>query len=352
VSAGIAGATSYNEQKAADKRQEEYLKEMGQWMERPVFQSSGIAEDLMEQLFEGGNGDALIDFLTNRLPLNKAERTHKRFFNRNASPLVNEGISNLKSMYPFAKELLDTGFPTDLEGIISNEQRRFRNETIPSIYESRFAALGEGSGLNSLANTAAADLGSDLGAYSYLRDEAATNRRVQGAPLVQSIYQAPTEFGLRNYGEIGRQGELARIREESTRRGALPPVPSTLSLFPGLASIEQGQVFPVGPYDYGGSGGDTTTAALGALSNMLSNPQFLQQLGGGVSNLYNNYFGGGTGAYLQNNNFTGGSTLYGDTNFGSNLYSGSGYNPGGWSTGGVSGLTDTTVDFDTSGLLY
>jgi hypothetical protein len=328
------------QQKFAAGQQKDLLAAMGG--QQGLFGTSEIAGDLANSLFTGGAGSDLVDFLTNRLPLTKAEKQSAKFFNRQAMPMVNEGVANLKTLYPYADELVRTGFPTDIQPLIDREQYRLQNETIPGIFEDRFNMLGQGSGIASLGMNAASDVGNTLGALRYAAQEAATGRRVAGLPLAAEIYQQPTQFALQNVGIIGQQGELGRIRAESARNGALPPVPSTLSLLPSLAGAEQGQVFPVMPGQQSGTSGFGAAPYASLAANALGGIDWSKILGGGQPNysqsltLSPSFSGGGYGS-LNTGAGMGGSYLSGGVGFGSDIYTNPyanpDYNPSGLSGG-------------------
>jgi hypothetical protein len=350
----VQAAVSAYEAREQDKLDEQRFQQLfdaqygtGPESRMGIFNSPRIANSLLEDLFTGSNGASVVDFMTRRLPLSKGEKSHRRFFNREAAPMVRQGISDLESLKPYADELVRTGMPTDLEGIWARNEHMLRNETIPSLYESRFASLGEGSGLNSLVNNAARDFQIERGALEFARDESATNRRVAGIPLAANTYRAPSEFATAGFGTIGRESELGRIRAESVRPGALPPVPSTLSLFPGLASVEQGQVFPVMPNSYGGTGSGQWGTALAAAGGDL-----LGRLGGAAVDYFGNSGGGpygggdmwgsssidygGTGGDFYGNIYN--SPVY-STDYGSSFGSSSMYGGSDWSATGDYSLT-------------
>lgn len=286
ASAGASAYGSYQQGESADDAlaaQRDWQRQMLQL--QGLWDSPDIANDLMGQLFTGDNADALVDYLTNRLPLTKAERQHLQFYNREAGLRAREAAGRMESLIPYADEWARTGFPTDLESITAANKWRLLNEDAPALLEQRGFRLGlGGSGMADLLQGQGVEYELKQGELEFARDEAATARRIQGlSGLVNQLYAAPSDYLQRAFANIGEQGELGRVRKESVRSGAAPPVPSYIDILSMLAGIEQGQIFPVGPGGSmsGGGGGGWGGAGLAGLSSLLSNPNLWSMLGGG-----------------------------------------------------------------------
>lgn len=266
---------------------------------QPLFQGPRLAGDLTSSLFSNPrNRKELKRFLKRPVGLTEAEKAAASGLNQ-LGPGIQSGIENLEGLAPFAQELVETGFETDLQPIVDLEQRRFGRETIPGLAE-RFPSLGlSGSGAQGLLSSAGVDLGTELGSLQVALDEASAGRRVQGLGIAPSIFAAPSTFGIEAFGALGSAGEQARLRKESTRRGAR--LQQSLGFLTGLETqqkfLQPGFAGPTVTQGggLGGIGASLIPQAVGALGQ-----GFFSGIGDiasqGLQGAFGSLFGGGGGA--------------------------------------------------------
>ena len=317
IQQGIAQKSMYEKTEAKMDRERDRLQAFLDTLVAP-----DAATDILQSMFTGGNLDSLIDFLTNRLPLTKAEKAHAKFFNVRAPMLVNEAISRLRDVFPNMDELLRTGFKTDIAPLREAGQYRLGTVDFPTILGRLGDQLGGSDVLAQLAGSSV-DFERQLADLEYGSREAAAGRRVAGLGMAEGTYSAPERVGREGYADIGYQGQLGRIREESTRTGAMPPVPSWLDVLGPLSMVEQQHMIPMSGYGVPNMGG-TNWGALAA-----GGASALGALASGGYNLARN-------AYSDY-----GATTYGGMDY--DLGGTSGY---GFDYGGIGGTGMTDAQFD------
>lgn len=176
-------------------------------------------------LFGPYQSAAINEAILNALPLNEAQQQ--------AMSLLEAAPGTFASLFEpaaaTAGELARTGLRTNIDPIRQAAVRQLRRETAPMLAEQFARQTGTFATdfLNSL-NQAAGDVETNLGALQVELDEAAAQRRKEGAILASTLGTVPAAFA----GDLFATGEQMRALQESLQPGAR--LFNALQIFSGL----------------------------------------------------------------------------------------------------------------------
>lgn len=171
-------------------------------------------------VFDQGLIGDVRDFL-DPLPLDEREVAAREIFDSLPADLQSTLNVFDEIILPGAQELATTGFRTDIQPIIDQQQRRFERETIPQLREQFAGQTGTFSSdfLNAITN-AGADLNTELGALQVELDEAAASRRASGIPILSQLQTGRLGLPISVGNDLFQAGQAFRQVDESLRPGA------------------------------------------------------------------------------------------------------------------------------------
>jgi len=169
---------------------------------------------------------------------------------------TSDSMGPLAAVMPYALEAAKTGFRTDMSPIIAEEQRRYRDETLPMLKEQFAPATGLfATDFLGATGREGAAMGSRLGAQQVALDEAAADRRMQGIPLYSAMKQSNIAIPLNLATDFSALGGML---DQSSDAGRLMSMLGlTANLAGGTTAVQPG--YP----------GMSTTSGLGALGSAL-----------------------------------------------------------------------------------
>lgn len=163
----------------------------------------------------------------------------------------------LGAILPDALDAAHTGFRTDMSPIIAEEQRRYRDETLPLLKEQFAPATGLfATDFLGAGEREGAAMGSRLGAQQVELDEAASARRLQGIPLYSALFQANTAIPLNLASDVYSLGNQ------------LDPGARLLNFLGSASTLAQGTSAVQAGYPTG-TGGGGSAGAVGALGSLI-----------------------------------------------------------------------------------
>lgn len=129
----------------------------------------------------------------------------------------------LGSAVPTTSELIETGLPTEIDPIVSEAQRSFRDEFLPDLFERLPTGTLGSSGIPALASREAGRVASELGQLEFEAGENAAQRRLQGLtsalPTVSSATTAASLFPMSFASDLLGVDARARQAEDATDPG-------------------------------------------------------------------------------------------------------------------------------------
>lgn len=163
---------------------------------------------------------------------------------------------------PTTRELAETGIPTDLGPIISERQRSFQEEFLPSVLETLPGTAGLfSSAFPNVLGREQARIGSELGALEVGLTEAATERRRAAATQLAELAAAGVALPANIASDLLGLG--GRIRAEGPELGTT----RALNLFSGLLGL--GPSLGAGIVTGGFPTTDRTAGILGSLGESI-----------------------------------------------------------------------------------
>lgn len=279
--------------KVKDYLRHPYPVTAGEAAEAGYFGTAPSSELLQLFAMKGGKGrkKALNDYYRNYDPAAEAAKAANSPFMQRVGQTQEDIATNY---LPSVRDLVNTGFRTDLAPIIAEEQRRLRQETLPATAE-RFRTALTGSGFQGQIGQDLEDLAVRLGAYQVNADEAASQRRYGAitSGAAGNALQLPMNLELGANLIQGSAGQRARGRYESVRPGG--------RLLAALGQL--GQIETQGGFVQNGEGsgiGDLfgTIASIPGLLNGIGNQG---SIGPNTSN--SNPMSGNTSAFTNTNPF-------------------------------------------------